>query len=217
MVISLQIKLVLQVTLLLLALYLGLTVHTVLTAPPSVAALLYSETSAYEVFSYWLWGLLALLSLTSNMPVRTRIAISAAALIMAARELDMHKSLFSMSFIKTKFYTSPDIIISDKLIGAAIIALILTLAIYLIRKFIANIKKRHLDISSLFVIIGLGLGALSKILDRFSSQMRELFDIIVTSETRLMVMALEESLEMIVPALLIIALLTAASKTKCNS
>lgn len=56
MLVSLQMKLVLKITILLSAVYFGLTVYTVLMAPKELTELLYSESSAYEVFSYWLWG-----------------------------------------------------------------------------------------------------------------------------------------------------------------
>lgn len=207
MVVTSQLKLVLQITLLLLSLYLGLTVHTVLKASPEITKFLYSETSVYEVFSHWLWGVLALLSLISSMSLRLRISVAVAALLMGARELDMHKSLFSMSFIKTKFYTSADISFNEKLIGATILILILLLAGYLLAQLLQRMKQRRLDAPMALMLMGFGMGLVSKVLDRFSSQMRELFNIFVTNETRLMIMALEESLEMIIPVFLIVALL----------
>lgn len=217
MVVTSQTKLVVQTTLLLFSLYLGLTVHTVLIAPPEITEFLYSETSVYEVFSHWLWGVLAILSLISIMPLRLRISVAAAALLMGARELDMHKSLFSMSFIKTKFYTSADITLNEKLIGVTILILILLLAGYLLAQLLQRMKQRCLDAPLALMLIGFGMGLVSKVLDRFSSQMRELFNIFVTNETRLMIMALEESLEMIMPVFLIMALLIYNASKKQNS
>ena len=141
------------------------------------------------------------------MSLRLRISVAVAALLMGARELDMHKSLFSMSFIKTKFYTSADISFNEKLIGATILILILLLAGYLLAQLLQRMKQRRLDAPLALMLMGFGMGLVSKVLDRFSSQMRELFNIYVTNETRLMIMALEESLEMIIPVFLIVALL----------
>lgn len=217
MVVTSQTKLVVQATLLLFSLYLGLTVHTVLIAPPAITEFLYSETSAYEVFSHWLWGVLALLSLISIMPLRLRISVAAAALLMGARELDMHKSLFSMSFIKTKFYSSADITLNEKLIGVTILILILLLAGHLLAQLLQRMKQRHLDAPLALMLMGFGIGLVSKVLDRFCSQMREFFIISVTNETRLMIMALEESLEMIMPVFFIMALLIYNASKKHNS
>ena len=208
MLVSLQIKLVLKITILLSAVYFGLTVYTVLMAPKELTELLYSESSAYEVFSYWLWGGLALLTLASSMSMRLRVSAATAALLMGARELDMHKSLFSMSFIKTRFYTSAEITLNEKIIGVTLIILLLVLAAYLFSKLLQRMRQQGLDLSMLLLLIGLSMGVVGKILDRFSSQMRELLNIVVTDEARLMVMALEESAEMIMPVILMIAVLT---------
>lgn len=55
---------------------------------------------------------------------------------------------------------------------------------------------------------GLFLGACSKLLDRLNSQLNELFHIVLNPDTRLAIVAIEESLEMLTPLLLTLALHT---------
>ena len=59
----------------------------------------------------------------------------------------------------------------------------------------------------LLVLLALVTGILSKIMDRLGSQLKALFDIHLAAQQRLMVTGLEESLEMLIPVLLIVALI----------
>lgn len=205
-----------RILLLLLAVYLGIAAYIALQAPHEVTAFLYSEQGPYEVFSAWLWLLLGVISLCSRaLQPRTRIAAGLAALLMGARELDMHKSLFSMSFIKTNFYKSADIPLHDKLEGGVILLALLALVLYLLVRMVQHLRRRGIsDTSALLLLTALVLGAGSKVLDRFSSQMHELFQIDVSAGVRQMVMVMEESLEMTMPLLLILALLTYRRSTR---
>ncbi|MFD0950334.1 hypothetical protein ACFQ0F_08040 [Paraperlucidibaca wandonensis] len=121
----------------------------------------------------------------------------------------MHKALFSDSFIKSNFYKSPDTPLYDKLIGGLILLLMIALLIYL-AKLMLQFLRNHAssDTSAHLLVYSLALGATSKILDRFSSQMHELFNIAIPANARLVIVAMEESLEMALPLLLILALLT---------
>lgn len=204
-----------RILLLLLAVYLSLAAYVALKAPHEVTAFLYSEQGPYEVFSAWLWLLLGVISLCSRaLQPRTRIAAGLAALLMGARELDMHKSLFSMSFIKTNFYKSADIPLHDKLEGGVILLAMLALVLYLLVRMVQHLRRRGISDTSALLLTALVLGAGSKVLDRFSSQMHELFQIDVSAGVRLMVMVMEESLEMTMPLLLILALLTYRRSTR---
>lgn len=199
----------LRVILFLLSVYLGIAVYIALCAPLSVAAFLYSEEGPYEKFSIGLWLLLGVFTLfNSALQTQTRIGASIAALLMAARELDLHKSLFSMSFIKTKFYKSSDISWHDKLEGGLLLLAIATLGVYLLVRLTQHVRQHGMNsTSSIMLLGGLILGACSKVLDRLSSQLNELFRITLASDTRLVIVAMEESLEMLIPLMLILALL----------
>ena len=109
---------VIGISLLLIFLYIGISLHTAFTAPLIVTEYLFSEEGAYEVFSPLLWFVLAFLCLVKlKLQFSTRILSALAALMLGLREMDLHKSLFEMSFIKTNFYKSPDIALTDKLLG----------------------------------------------------------------------------------------------------
>ena len=196
--------------LLLLTTYLGIAAFITLKAPQEVWAYLYSEAGPYEVFSAYLWLLLSISALfTKSMQPSTRLIAALMALMLGARELDMHKSLFSMSFIKTNFYKSASIPLHDKLVGGLILLAMTSLLIYLIvrtwRYFSNSVCCTS---SSLLLFSGLLLGITSKILDRFSSQMLKLFQIALPPDVRMMIVSFEESLELLMPLLLILALLT---------
>lgn len=193
--------------LLLVALHLGIVVHIVLTAPPELSRLLFSEDGSYETMSVWLWLLLALATASAGkLRPSTRLAASAAALLMAAREMDLHKALFDMSFIKTGFYKSAATPFADKLAGGTLLLLMLALTAYLAARFIRHVPRR-LDTARLLVLLGLATGIISKIMDRLGSQLRAIFDIHLAQQQRLMITGLEESMEMLIPVLLILALI----------
>ncbi len=206
----------LRILLMLLGIYLGLAAYIATQAPPEVTAFLYSEEGPYEVFSAWLWLLLACMTLFSPaLQPRTRFAAGLTALLMGARELDMHKSPFSMSFIKTNFYQSHDIPLQDKLQGGSILLIMLVLALYLLIRMVRHLRRHGIgDTPALLLLCGLALGTVSKALDRFSSQMYQFFQIEISAGIRQMVVVMEESLEMTMPLLLILALLTYRRSTR---
>lgn len=198
-----------SVLLLLLAAYLGMTAWIGLHAPPAVTAWLYSEAGPFEILSAWLWLLLgAIVLLCSSMQRRTGMASCAVAMLMAARELDMHKQLFGESFIKIHFYRSTDTPLPDKLLGGSLLLALLALLIYLFIKLVRHLRHHEVDTSSLLLLSGLALGVGSKILDRLNAQLHDLFLFDLSPPAQQMVMIMEESLEMTVPLLLITALLT---------
>jgi hypothetical protein len=202
---------VIGISLLLIVIYIGLSLHTAVTAPLSVTEYLFSEEGAYEVFSPLLWYLLAILCVfNTKMLMSTRILSALAAVLLGMREMDLHKSLFEMSFIKTNFYRSPDIAITDKLLGFAILMFMVYLLVALGKRFynvLRNIKQ-DFDIAYIYIAFTVMVAVLSKVLDRMTSQLNELFNIQLLRSTQLAIMTAEESFEMLLPVLLIVAVLT---------
>ncbi|MEL0027307.1 MAG: hypothetical protein VW625_01370 [Perlucidibaca sp.] len=200
----------LRIVLVVLAVYLGIAAFIACDAPRDLAHYLYSEQGPYETVSVWLWLILAGQALlTRSLHAHTRITAALAALLMGAREMDLHKSLFSTSFIKMPFYKSPTISLHDKLLGGLLLLALAALLVYLGITLFRHLRNRGLsDTPTLLLVSGLFLGAVSKALDRFSSQMHELFSIEVTAATRWLIVSLEESLEMTLPLFFILALLT---------
>lgn len=206
-----QLKNAVQYTLILMALYFGILVHTALFSPVEISQFLFSEQGAFEFFSPWLWCLLAFLCLFQNKWLySTRIASALAALLFAMREWDLHKTLFETSFIKTNFYRSSDIALGDKLIGGTILLIAVYVLFFLMRRFIQFSREQFngLTVAGFFVYLTLVCAALSKILDRSISQLNELFGIQVSQQASLLVLSVEESMEMLLPVMLIIALLS---------
>ena len=71
-----------------------------------------------------------------------------------------------------------------------------------------QVIKQDLDISYIYVVFTIAIAALSKVLDRMTSQLNELFDIQLIRSTQLAIMTAEESFEMLLPVLLIVAVLS---------
>lgn len=202
---------VVGISLLLIFIYIGISLHTAFTAPLVVTEYLFSERGAYEVFSPLLWFVLAVLCLVKvQFQFSTRVLSALAALMLGLREMDLHKSLFEMSFIKTNFYKSSDIPVTDKLLGFTLLLVMIYVLVALAKRFYKVLRniKQDLDISYIYVMLTVGIAALSKILDRMTSQLNELFDIQLIRSTQLAIMTAEESFEMLLPILLIVAVLT---------
>lgn len=200
-----------SISLLLIFIYIGISLHTAFTAPLVVTEYLFSEKGAYEVFSPLLWFVLAALCLVKvKFQFSTRILSALAALMLGLREIDLHKRLFEMSFIKTNFYKSPDIALTDKLLGFALLMVMIYILVALAQRFYKVLRniKHDFDISYMYIVLTVVIATLSKILDRITAQLNELFDIQLIRSTQLAIMTVEESFEMLLPVLLIVAVLT---------
>lgn len=204
-----------SILLLLLAVHLGMAACTGLSAPPSVTVWLYSEAGPCEVFSVWLWLLLSgAILLCPAVRLPTRVAATAVAMLMSARELDMHKLLFGESFIRTNFYRNADTPLSEKLLGGSLLLALLALLAYLLITLVRHLHRHQISDSSLLLLSGLTLGASSKVLDRLSSQLHELLQIDLSPLAQQMIVVMEESLELTMPLLLLTALLTYRRTTR---
>lgn len=202
---------ILFISFLLIALYVSICVHTALNAPLSVTQYLFSESGAFEVLSPWLWYLLAMLCLlNTEIKLNTRIFTAAAAILLGFREMDFHKRLFDDSFIKTNFYRSAEIPLMDKLLGFILLLGIIFVFLVLAKKLVNTIRsmKDSLNIAHFFIFLTIACGGLSKVLDRTTSTLREEFNIQLIPHTQVMIMTIEEGVEMLLPILLIVAVLT---------
>lgn len=199
------------ISLLLIAIYIGISIHTAIFAPLSVTGYLFSEAGAYEVFSPWLWYLLSILCVASfDMQWKTRIFAAIAAILLGLREMDFHKKIFETSFIKTRFYQSPDIALMDKILGFILLCFIISVFIYLAKTYITSLRNSHhkINLPNIYIIMTLLLAGLSKVLDRLTSQLDELFHIHLLHTTSVVITTVEESVEILLPILLMIAVLT---------
>ena len=202
---------ILFISFLLIALYLGICIHTALNAPASVTQYLFSESGAFEVMSPWLWYLLAVLSLLNiEIKLNTRVFTAIAATLLGLREMDFHKQVFEMSFIKTNFYRSAEIPLMDKLLGFILLIGIIFVFLVLAKKLVQTIRsmKDSLNIAHFFIFLTIACGGLSKVLDRTTSTLKDEFGIQLVPHTQIMIMTIEEGVEMLLPVLLIVAVLS---------
>ncbi|MCJ8511908.1 hypothetical protein [Acinetobacter lwoffii] len=202
---------ILFISFLLIALYLGICIHTALNAPASVTQYLFSESGAFEVMSPWLWYLLAVLCLLNvEIKLNTRVFTAIAATLLGLREMDFHKQVFEMSFIKTNFYRSAEIPLMDKLLGFILLLGIIFVFLVLAKKLVQTIRsmKDSLNIAHFFIFLTIACGGLSKVLDRTTSTLKDEFGIQLVPHTQIMIMTIEEGVEMLLPVLLIVAVLS---------
>jgi hypothetical protein len=202
---------ILFISFLLIALYLGICIHTALNAPASVTQYLFSESGAFEVMSPWLWYLLAVLCLLNvEIKLNTRVFTAIAATLLGLREMDFYKQVFEMSFIKTNFYRSAEIPLMDKLLGFILLIGIIFVFLVLAKKLVQTIRsmKDSLNIAHFFIFLTIACGGLSKVLDRTTSTLKDEFGIQLVPHTQIMIMTIEEGVEMLLPVLLIVAVLS---------
>ena len=126
--------------------------------------------------------------------------------LLGLRELDAHKCFTTMSMTKSRFFLSPDVAVWEKVVGLAVIGLVLWIVVTIFRKhfrgFLAGLKVRSpLSISVLAMAV---LTVVSKSLDGFPRKLRAIG--IETGYSMSEHLAeFEEVLEMGIPVLLIFA------------
>lgn len=167
------------------------------------------------IFMYYL----ALASLWLFPPrALTRMGIAAISLLLlaaAARELDLHKATFGMSILKTNFYRS--YASGTQIAGALLILLpIFAAIIYLIVKYRRQLVKsaKARDPAAVTVVTTLIFLVLVKAFDSFIgfiggylSEPGEIWG--YTTPAGLITMAIEESLELALPLLVVVAVIQA--------
>src|SRR5690606_36800129 len=98
----------------------------------------------------------------------------------------------------------------DKRLGFILLLGIIFVFLVLATKLVNTMRsmKDSLSIAHFFIFLTIGCGGLSKVLDRTTPTLREEFNNELIPQTRVMVMAIEEGMEMLLTNLLIVALLT---------
>lgn len=129
-------------------------------------------------------------------------------LLLALRELDYHEKFTTMGIFKTKFYVSPEVPVLEKSIVSVIVVLLILFVYYYLKKytgpFWVELKKKNA--SAIFTAIGIGTMFFSKFLDSCSDYIEEIV-INFYDEPVLFSRMIEETAEMIIPILFILAAL----------
>src|SRR5690606_11246551 len=92
-------------------------------------------------------------SLNVEIKLNTRVFTAIAATLLGLREMDFHKQVFEMSFIKTNFYRSAEIPLMDKLLGFILLLGIIFVFLVLAKKLVQTIRsmKDSLNIAHFFI------------------------------------------------------------------
>jgi len=145
---------------------------------------------------------------------KQKISLALSFLLLCAcfRELDFHKEFTTMSILKSRFYLSPDVLITEKVIGAIVILLLASAAIYLAsqyKKVWAQIIQKQAKVIS--AITGIGIIAFAKFLDSSARILPFTADYKALHATNFMY--LEETLELLAAMVFVYAATLSLKKT----
>lgn len=178
--------------------------------PHDVFTLLFSERGPFEQLSIVLWALLgAALLLKRPLPLRLRLAMAAVAFAFAAREADLHKAYTVMSMTKIKFYLSPEVPLPQKLACGLVLLTLIGLLVFLTVQIYGYVVRRRGLLTPVGQVMALPVLMLpvSKVIDRLSSHLYEMFQIVFPLTVQQLIAAFEEGMEMAMPLLFLVALL----------
>lgn len=139
---------------------------------------------------------------------KSRCCVIFILLIFGLRELDFHVKFTTMNMEKVKFYLSPDVPILEKIIGAAIIFLLLCSFFYLAKRHLSNYIKalKKMEEYAIGVFFGILFLCIAKTLDGFQRKLAY-FDITITTDVIELTTLIEEILELGIPLMFMIAII----------
>jgi hypothetical protein len=169
---------------------------------------LFSEQGFFERMSPVMWIAAGLYALW-HVRVRGKayLALGLTFIALALREWDHHKTFTSDSILKINFYQDHGFGAEQLFGGLAalvIIGLVIATLVILTRYSVA--RRGYETRGGQFLIAGLGMLVLSKIMDRAPSILRD-NDVALDGDFTLMLLALEEWFEFFCPALILIGVI----------
>ncbi|VGO19864.1 hypothetical protein [Pontiella sulfatireligans] len=187
---------------------------------PETRAAIFKESGLIETMSavgyFVAFGLLLFLLVKQKNPAGWSLCIML--LCFGFREMDFDKRFTSMGIFKSRFYSSAEVLLPEKIMGLLITVALLVCLFFVIktyfRPFLSGLKK--LDPSALTVFFALGLMVFAKSIDGLPRKLKPL-GIMPTDQIKELAKVLEESLETAVPFLLIAAIWGAYRAVKANS
>lgn len=191
--------------LLALLLWLALPAQTVLALMAEEGPVESATVLAYVLAIVAIWLLRA-----STWP--TRLASSMVLLMFAAREMDLHKSLFGMSMLKSRFYLSAPLL--PRLAALAILLPLALALVYLVWKHARPLWRGLRQRQALAITMACFMTALfaSKAIDRSLNIVFEMFNYASPLWLQALQLAFEETLELLLPVLAIVAARQSASE-----
>jgi len=191
--------------LLALLLWLALPAQTVISLMSEDGPVESATVVAYALAVVAIWLLRA-----STWP--TRLASSMVLLMFAAREMDLHRSLFGMSMLKSRFYLSAPLL--PRLTALAILLPLVLALVYLVWKHARPLWRGLRQRQTVAVTLACFFAALiaSKAIDRSLNVVFELFSYASPLWLQALQLAFEETLELLLPVLAIVAARQSASE-----
>lgn len=191
--------------LLALLLWLALPAQTVLALMAEEGPVESATVLAYVLAIVAIWLLRA-----STWP--TRLASSMVLLMFAAREMDLHKSLFGISMLKSRFYLSAPLL--PRLAALAILLPLALALVYLVWKHARPLWRGLRQRQALAITMACFMTALfaSKAIDRSLNIVFEMFNYASPLWLQALQLAFEETLELLLPVLAIVAARQSASE-----
>jgi len=139
-------------------------------------------------------------------------------LFLGLRELDFHSRFTTMGIFKTRFYVSPDVPFSEKIIGTVVILFLIFTAIYIFKRhskdFLTGLVNNKFW--SIGVFLGLALMVISKIVDS-QADFVELVLARIGVEWNPMSVNVEEMMELAIPIMFLFAILSRYKSRASNS
>lgn len=177
--------------------------------PVQTSAYIFSERGPFEILSFILWFILAVVVLLVVRPRNpTSLALAVLAVVAGFRELGANSALTSESITRISFYLNPEIFWVERLaVVGFVVFLCGTAAILLVklgRWLIA--RKGYAQPAGQVVLLAILLVPMTKLLDRMPAYLRGFLDIEPSLAVVGMMTALEEGLEMLLPILFLQAL-----------
>jgi len=175
--------------------------------------LIWAEHGLVESLAALFFGVAALLALLIR--TRTYNVFSFLMLMASLRELDLHKYWTVDSILKTRFYLNESTPLVEKMIGGAVVILLLLSAIYLFKRIPIFVKNLWgLQVQSLAVFFALACLVVAKKID----SMARLFPFLADfhAQNNAFLITIEEGLELAAALLFIRACFPLSAKSKSN-
>jgi hypothetical protein len=175
--------------------------------PQDARVALVSESGAVELGTSLFFAVLLGILLVTKSRLGLGLIPAVLTALMLARELDLHRRFTTKGILSIGFYTDPAVPAGVRVVVAVVLAgVAIAVALFLIRiapQLIAAVRRRSTFVYSLAAaafLIGMALA-----LDGAPRKLHTLFSVRLPATTVLYLAALEETVELLIPAMLLLA------------
>lgn len=171
----------------------------------------FAEIGPVETVSEFLWIGLGIMTLIVLRPFSlTNIAALVVCIACAAREADFHKQFAGESMLKIGYYHSAEIPVTERLIAATIMVVLLVSVVHLAWRVFVRVKEAGHPWPHWVVVAGIGMIALvaTKVIDRSPNILDDDLGIVLPEWVRGALTAMEEGGELLLPLIFGVAVLS---------